>query len=151
MLSAAVACLGLALAGQGQAPNNPFTGRWVADMAKSKPHPDYPLKAVTVVISVAGDAVTIADAHVDGSGKETRGEHVFRADGQDHAFEAPALGPGVVLKATWVNSRVLETVVKKDGQELTRVVYEVSADGKVMTVTRTGLMAQMAYFVRSGP
>jgi hypothetical protein len=149
MLGATIVWLGLALAVSGHAQNHPFAGRWVADMSKSKPHPDYPLTAVTVDISVAGDMVTIADTHVDGSGKETQGTHSFRADGREHPFEAPAIGPGVALKATWVSPRVLETIVKKDGQELTRVVYEVSADGTVMTATRTGLMAQMAYFRRA--
>ena len=148
MLGAAIVCLGFALAGSGSAQTNPFAGRWVADMSKSKPHPDYPLKAVTVDISLAGDTLTITDRHIDGAGKDTQGAHSFRVDGQEHPFDAPAIGPGVVLRATWVSSRILETVVKKDGQELTRVVYEVSVDGKVMTVTRTGLMAQMAYFTR---
>jgi hypothetical protein len=127
---------------------HPFVGTWVANISKSKPHPDYPLKAVTLQIAVVGDTVTIDDTHVHGSGKETHGTHSFQADGKEHPFEAPALGSGVVVVARWLSSHVLDTVVKKDGKEITRVVYEVSPDGKTMTATRSGMFAQMALFER---
>jgi hypothetical protein len=146
----AIACLiaAAALVGFTGAQENPFAGTWVANMEKSKPHPDYPLRAITLRISVAGDTVTMEDEHIHASGKEISRTQAFQVDGKERPFEAPSVGSGVTVVAQWAGPHVLDTVLKQNGTEITRVVYEVSPDGKTMTATRTGRWAQTAVFDR---
>ena len=125
-----------------------LVGTWMADLPNSKQNPQFPLNSVVLEITITGETVRIADHHVYASGKEQKGAHTFQADGKEHPFEAPALGAGVILLATWTSSRVLDTIVTKDGKEITRVVYEVSPDGRTMTATRTGAYAQTVVFRR---
>ena len=131
-----------------QAAPNPFAGTWTADLTRSKQHPGYEFKSVVIEIAVVGNTVTITDKHVYANGKETSGVHTFEADGHQRPFEAPAVGPGLTLVAAWSTPRILDTVVRKDGTELTRVVYEVSADRKTLTATRTGMLPQVVVFTR---
>ena len=138
--------LGVA-AGAAQQVTYPLAGMWTADLSSSKQSPQLPLQSVVLDIAVTGETVHIADHHVYASGKEQKGTHTFQADGKEHPFEAPALGAGVIL-ATWTSSRVLDTIVTKDGKEITRVIYEVSPDGKTMTATRSGVYAQTVVFRR---
>jgi len=125
-----------------------FAGTWAADLSRSKQNMEMPLRSVVIEVSIAGDTVSIADHHVYASGKEQKGTHTFLADGEERPFDAPALGTGVTLVATWTKPNVLDTVVSKDGKEVSRVIYEVSADGKTMTATRTGAYAQSVVFDR---
>ena len=127
---------------------HPFAGIWTADLARSTQHPGYEFQSVTLEITVAGTGVTIADKHLYVNGKETSGVHTFQADGVERPFNAPAVGPGLTVMATWNGARVLDTVVKKGSKEITRVVYTVSADGRTLTANRTGLVAQVVVFER---
>jgi hypothetical protein len=80
---------------------SPFVGTWIADLSRSKRHPGYEFKSVTVEFAVAGNAVTITDKHVYADGKETGGVHTFEADGKERPFEAAAIGSG----ASWRSFR----------------------------------------------
>lgn len=50
-------------------------------------------------------------------------QNTIRADGREHPADH-----GYVLLATWSAARILEVVVKKGGDQMSRVMYEVSAD-----------------------
>jgi hypothetical protein len=76
--------------------------------------------------------VTIAQVFVDPSGHDVGGRMTIRADGREHPSE---YGNGHALIARWIGSHILEAVDVKDGQIFGRGTYEVSGDGKTLTVS----------------
>jgi hypothetical protein len=56
----------------------------------------------------------------------------IQADGSEHPSE---YGNGHALRARWIGSNILEAVDLKDGEILGRGTYEVSSDGKTLTVS----------------
>lgn len=110
---------------------NPFVGKWSANLSKSQRHPGNPFQSATLEFVVEGDAVTIIDVVVDDSGHENIGKNIILVDGNEHPSEN---GNGYVLEAKWHSSHVIETVAKKDGQVVGWGTYEVSKDGKELTI-----------------
>ena len=111
---------------------NVLAGTWIANLAKSVQHPANPFQSATLEFTVAGDAVTIAQVFVDAAGQQVGGRMTIRADGREHPSE---YGNGHALIARWIGSHILEAVDVKDGQILGRGTYEVSGDGKTLTVS----------------
>jgi len=111
---------------------NPFVGKWTANLSKSRRHPGNQFQGATIQFEVAGDTVTIIDDVIDASGGKQHGENTILVDGNEHAS---AERNGYVLMATWRGSHVLETVAKKDGQVAGWGKYEVSNDGKTLTIS----------------
>jgi hypothetical protein len=125
------------------AKENPFVGHWTANLSKSKLHPTFQFRSVTLEIAVAGDTVTMASGLVNATGQEQHAAETFRTDGT----ETPGtLSSGVVLVARWVGSHVLAT---KDGQVVALVTYEVSPDGKTLTSRSSGVIEQVIVFARA--
>lgn len=111
---------------------NPFAGTWMADLSKSRRHPLNQFQSATLQFAVVGDNVTITNVVVDTSGREEHSQNTILADGTEHPAENRN---GYVVLARWRGSRVLEAVVKKDGQVEGLVTYEVSDDGKTLTLS----------------
>ena len=111
---------------------NPFTGKWRANLSKSKRHPGNQFQSAMLEFTVEGDVVTIVDFVIDDSGHEESGKNIILVDGDEHPSEN---GNGYILIARWRSSRVLETVAKKDGQIVGWGKYEVSDDGKTLTIS----------------
>ena len=109
-----------------------LAGTWIANLAKSEQHPANPFQSAMLEFTVVGDAVTIAQVFVDASGHEVGGRMTIRADGEEHPSE---YGNGHALIARWIGPHILEAVDVKDGQILGRGTYEVSGDGKTLTVS----------------
>ena len=65
-------------------------------------------------------------------GREERHVNAIRTDGLEHVSES---GNGYSLLAKWRDSYTLETVAKKDGQVVGSTTYQVSADGRVLTIS----------------
>jgi hypothetical protein len=125
---------------------NPFAGRWTANMSKSKLDPKYQFQSATLEITVAGDTVTMASGLVNPSGQEQRAAETFPADGT----ETPGtLTPGVILVARWVGSHVLATIAKKDGRVIALVTYQVSDDGRTLTTRTSGMFENVIVFDRN--
>ena len=114
---------------------SPFVGSWTANLSKSTLHPDFKLQSATLQFSVAADTVTVSSGLVLASGQQQNAAETFRTDGTE---VAGTLSPGVTLVAKWVNSHVLETRARKDGQEIGVVTYEVSPDGSILTSKSSG-------------
>ena len=111
---------------------SPFVGHWNADVARSKRHPANEFRSAAIIIEVEGDDVRLTDVVVDASGREERHVNTVRADGQEHASEGTS---GFSLTAKWRDVRTLETVARKGGQVVGSATYEVSADGRTLTIT----------------
>ncbi len=125
------------------AKQSPFVGTWVANLSKSKQHPNHQFKSATLQFVVNGDTVTLTQGGVNASGQEESGTITLQADGKERPIPQ---APGVVSVVRWVGSHLLETVGKKDGQIVGRGTYEVSADGKTLTATVSGTDGSGAAF-----
>src|SRR6185503_6240853 len=111
---------------------NPFVGKWTANLSKSRRHPGNQFQSATLQFEVIGDIVTIIDLVVDASGREEHGKNTILVDGNEHESGERN---GYILMATWRGSQVLETIAKKDGQVAGWGKYEVSDDGKTLTIS----------------
>ena len=110
---------------------NPFTGKWRANLLKSKRHPGNQFQSAILEFTVDGNVVTIVDVVTDDSGHEESGKNIILVDGDEHPSEN---GNGYILIARWQGSRVLETIAKKDGRAVGWGKYEVSNDGQILTI-----------------
>jgi hypothetical protein len=78
-------------------------------------------------------------------GHEQRAAETFRSDGT----ETPGtLTPGVTHVARFVGSHVLTTIANKNGEMFAMITYEVSADGKTLTSSGSGMLEQVIVFGR---
>jgi hypothetical protein len=123
---------------------SPFSGTWVANVAKSKRHPNHLFRSASLRFAVTGEAVTLTHGGVNASGKEESGTVTLQVDGKEHPASPQA--PGVIIVTRWVGSRILETVATKDGQTVGKQSYEVSADGDTLTASVWGTDASGARF-----
>jgi hypothetical protein len=108
---------------------SPFTGRWVADIARSTRHPANQFQRAVMDFTVSDDAVRITHGYIDESGRREHGAVTFQADGRERVGEN-----GYGVTATWHGASRLETLATKDGEVVGRGAYEVSADGATLTI-----------------
>lgn len=113
---------------------SPFAGTWSLDQSKSHQRPDDSVTRATLEFDVRDEAVTITDVVVDGSGREERGVHTIHADGKPHASEY-----GYILTAGWRGAYVLEIVTRRDGHEVSRMIYELTRDLHTLTLSATAV------------
>jgi hypothetical protein len=127
------------------ATNDAFAGVWTADLSKSKQDPKYQFQSVTLHIVVSRDSVTMTSRLTDAGGKEQRATETLRTDGSEHPG---SLSPNVTHVSRWVGPKVLATTAYKDGKLIGLITYELSADGKTMTVRSSGMAEQVLLFER---
>ena len=109
---------------------SPFSGRWVADVARSKRHPANLFQKATVVFAVRGNSIDVSNEVVEENGKVVRGRYTFEADGVEYPQTH-----GISLKAWWRDGRTLDTRAVQDGRVVGRGTYSVSEDGRQLTIT----------------
>ena len=114
---------------------SPFVGTWVANVSKSKRHPLNQFQAATMRFDVVGDAVTITHTGVTEAGQEESDTHTIQADGRERPR---GQNSRYTALARWLGPRALEAVEMKDGEVLAAGRYEVSADGRTMTISDAG-------------
>jgi hypothetical protein len=108
---------------------SPFSGRWVADVSRSKRHPANLFQQATMVFAVRGNSVDVSNVVVEESGKVVRGRYTFEADGVEYPQTH-----GISLKAWWRDERTLDTRAVQDGRVVGRGTYSVSEDGRRLTI-----------------
>jgi len=106
-----------------------FTGTWVANLTKSLQHPQNQFCSATLQITVEDKSVTIRHIGINDAGEEEEAVNAILVDGKDCPGRS-----GHVLTASWLAPRVLEVVDRKNGEVEGRGTYEVSADGKTLTI-----------------
>jgi hypothetical protein len=126
---------------------SPFSGRWLADLSRSKCHPANPFQRAMIEVDVAGDVLRIADVVVDASGSEESRLNTIQVDGCEYLSEA---GNGYRVMARWCGPHAFETVAKKDDQVVGSGRYEVSADGRTLTVSGDQLLIVLDRVVNAG-
>jgi hypothetical protein len=134
----------LAIGGQAApAAPSPLVGDWVANIAKSKRHPNHQFKSATLRFSVDGEQVTIVHGGVNAGGEEESGTVVIQADGKEHAVPGQA---DVTLVTRWAGPRRLESAARRGLTVIGEQTYEVAADGKLLTATVWGTDASGSRF-----
>jgi hypothetical protein len=114
----------------------PFTGKWIANLAKSQRHANHLFESATLHFERVGDAIALTQAGVNMSGKHESSTLTLHPDGEEHPVSAQA--PGVVVVTKWVGSRMLDMLATKDGAVLGHGTYEVSSDGNTLTAQVRG-------------
>jgi hypothetical protein len=120
---------------EGPAPAaSPFAGTWKANLAKSKPHPANQFRSATLQLSVRGNVMTIAQSLVGESGEDKRDRTALHIDGREHLSDDR---PGFSVVASWRGSHTLQVIARKDDEIVGVGTYEVSADGRELSITKT--------------
>lgn len=123
--------------------SSPLSGTWVANIEKSKRHPNHQFQSATMEFTVAGNTVTLKHGGVNAGGQQESGTVVLQADGQEHPIPE---APGVTVVTRWVGPRVLHTIGKSAGAQVGEQTYEVSTDGKTLTAKVSGVDGSGAHF-----
>lgn len=123
---------------QGSKKASPFSGDWVANIAKSKRHPNHLFQSATLHFVVDGNTVTLTHAGVNAGGEQESGTVVLQADGMEYPVPGQL---GVVVVTKWVGLRLLQTVGTSAGATVGGASYEVSPDGTTLTATVSGIDA----------
>lgn len=112
-------------------PVSPLAGNWLVNVEKSARHPANMFKRGRIHIAVNGNRVDFVDEFVDEAGRAIRGRNHLDVDGVARDF-----GNGYTVSAVWIATG-LHTVARKDGQVAGGATYEVSTDGRLLTITDT--------------
>ena len=120
-----------------------FLGTWVLNIEKSKaPQGAMPTSA-TVVISKTGPGTYKSVSDTSLAGISSHSEIAFATDGKDYSpvvTPAPPPGtPAVTQSFERVSAAAYKGAVKLGGEVIATVLNEVSADGKTLTITTTGV------------
>src|SRR4051794_35364917 len=129
---------GAALAGDADA----FLGTWTLNAAKSTLPPGTPTVDLTLTVTDAGGGKYKSVTDTGVAGQSFKIEITFAIDGKDYAPVITPAPPGGVPPTTQsyerVSAKSYKSSVKMNGQPVATSTSEVSADGKVMTVTTIG-------------
>ena len=119
-----------------------FVGSWVLDAAASKSSvPQMMPTGGTLEIAGAGDGKFTSTSAMTAGGTSGRSEITYAVDGKDYAVTAMPAQPGVALTQSIerVSDTSYKSSVKMNGQLIATATTDVSADGKTLTQTTTGL------------
>jgi len=123
---------------------NPFSGTWVANIAKSTRHHNHQFQSATLRFDVSGDEIALTQSGVNMSGKAESSTLKFQADGEERPVSPQA--PGIMVVTRWLGTHGLETIGKRGDETIGRGTYEVSADGRTLTAKVYGVDAQGGMF-----
>lgn len=118
--------------------SNPFVGTWQANLEKSALHQNHQFKSAKMVFELDGDVLILKYSGINMGGKEEGSTRRLRPDSKEYPIES---APGYLEVTRYINTNLLESTAKKDGQVVGRGTYDVSADGKVLTATMKGIDA----------
>lgn len=123
-----------------QAQTDPFAGTWKLNVAKSSYNPGPAPKSGTVTITSEGSTVTVVVDGVSAAGEKVHWQYTGSHDGKPYKIVGNNPDADMVsLKR--VPPRSVETTNTLKGKATTTNVRTVSADGKTLTVTTTGVNA----------
>lgn len=129
--------VGLVLYAQNQ---ERFAGTWKLNLAKSKYNPGPPPKSLTVKLEPNGEEMTVRSEGVDGEGNPVSWHFTAKPDGKDYPVTGWPAVDTVSVKRIDENRR--ESTYKKDGKVVFTNKVVLSKNGKMLTVTSTGMDAQ---------
>jgi hypothetical protein len=116
-----------------KATSKAFVGTWELVPAESKFEFDNPPKKATILVKPEKGGLFMRAEWVDPKSKKGEIEH-------DLVFNKPTLVNGVEVTLELVDSSTLDSIVTKEGKELSRVRRTLSKDGKTMELKQTGML-----------
>ena len=119
------------------AQSDPAVGTWKLNAAKSKYNPGPPPRSQTLTISAAGNGVTVMSRGTDGAGKPLATDYTVAFDGKDVPVKGSPSYDATSAKR--VDANTTELTRRKGGKIVQTSRRVVSADGKTMTITTTGV------------
>jgi len=131
---AVLACL--VMSATAMASDDPQTGTWKLNTAKSKYDPGPMPKSNTLTIVADEKSYKVHAEGVDGQGKPTTADFTAGFDGKDVPAKGIPYGDTVSLKR--IDANTVEVTMKKGGKALVTVTSVVSKDGKTRTSTSHG-------------
>ncbi len=125
------------------AQDNPATGTWKLNVAKSKFSPGPPPKSATLVIEAQGDSVKTSLEEIEADDSHTGYEYTAKFDdGKDYPLSGSSrpqrLGGAETVALRRAGSHVYGGQFKKSGQVVMTNKTAVSKDGKTLTLTANG-------------
>jgi hypothetical protein len=130
----------LALSVSAAAADDPQSGTWKMNPAKSKYKPGPAPKSVTVKIEAHADSIKLISEGIDDAGKPTSVEYTAKFDGKDYPITGVPNADTVTVQR--IGTRTIESTSKKGGQVVMIVTAVVSKDGKTRTSIFKGKDAQ---------
>jgi hypothetical protein len=124
---------------------DPWLGTWKLNLAKTTYNPGPPPQSSTLTIEAATGGAQKHTFHgVNAQGQPTHSERVAMFDETDVPVQAVQPPSQTVETNSFrrLDSRSFEVVNKRDGRLTGTTRVAVSADGKTMTMTRSGTNAQ---------
>lgn len=135
LLGGLVAIIGSPRTSSGQ--GDPAVGSWKLNVSKSTYSPGPAPKSQTVTITAVANGIKVNAKGVDGDGKATSTEYTARYDGKDVPVLFNLVFDSTSLKRIDANTSELQR--KKAGKVVQTARRVISADGRTMTITTTGL------------
>jgi hypothetical protein len=128
-------CLGLSAA------DDPMTGSWKLNVAKSKYSPGPAPRGETNRVEPYGEGgVKVAAVVTDAQGKKVNISYNGSFDGKEFPVSGDPNADSCSMKR--VNARTMLRINKKAGKSTTTLRYVVSPDGQTKTIYTTGVDAQ---------
>jgi hypothetical protein len=119
------------------AQSDPAIGTWKLNVAKSKYNPGAPPRSQTITITAAGNGITVMSRGTDSAGKPLATDYTVAFDGKDVPVKgSPSYD---MTSAKRVDANTTELTRRKGGKVVQTARRMVSADGKTMTITTTGV------------
>jgi hypothetical protein len=116
---------------------DPAVGSWKLNVGKSRYSPGPAPKSQTITITAAGNGIRVSSKGVDGDGKATSTEYTASYDGKDVPVMFNLAYDVTSLKR--VDANTSELTRKKGGKVVQTARRVISAEGKTMTITTTGV------------
>jgi len=129
------------------AQDNPATGTWKLNVAKSKFSPGPPPKSATLVIEAQGDSIKTSLEEIEGDDRHVGYEYTATFDdGKDYPLSGSSrperLGGAETVALRRAGSNAYGGQFKKSGQIVMTNRTVVSKDGKILTLTANGADAK---------
>jgi hypothetical protein len=119
---------------------DPFVGTWIADISRSRRHPNHLFRSATLRFELSGEAVVITHSDVDMAGQTESASTTVYPDGKVHPFSAET--PDAVMVAERVSPNLLNAAAMQEGEVIGTGTYEISDGGTTLTATMRGTDAQ---------
>jgi hypothetical protein len=120
--------------------SDPVHGTWTLDPTRSKFTPGPAPQGLTVTFAPAGEGLRVTSELVDAEGRTVRTEYTAYYDSRDYPLKGTPAADMVSMRR--IDASTSERVDKSKGKTVMTYVRRVSADGKTLTVTQTGIDAQ---------
>jgi hypothetical protein len=118
---------------------DPLTGSWKLNVAKSKFDPGPPLKSGTVRTEVHGSSFKCVMDPVDAQGTARHGEWTAKMDGKDSPAAMAPYADAIALER--IDSETLDAAYKRQGKAILSERWIFSKDRKTLTVVQKEINA----------